>query len=95
MRTTGVLETLARTDLEALLDDVRTHYQAGRLEALSDRDPEWRAALERAEQEVGGLYEALRQADTTLTHWRRAVTELRRLWDRLDAAAPESLSEVA
>ena len=95
MGTTGVLETLARADLDALLEDVRTRYQSGSLEAMSDRDPEWRALLERAEQDVGGLYEALREADTTLTRWRRAVGELRRLWDRVDAAPPESLREVA
>jgi hypothetical protein len=95
METTGVLETLARADLEALLADVRTRYQAGLLEAMSDRDPEWRAALDRAERDVGGLYAALREADTTLTHWRQAVGRLRRLWDRLDATAAESLGEVA
>ncbi len=95
MSNTGVLETLARADLDALVDDVRTRYRAGRLEVLSDRDPAWRAALDRAEQEVGGLYEALREADVTLTRWRRAVGELRRLWDRLDAVPQESLGEVA
>jgi hypothetical protein len=95
MGTTGVLQTLARADLDALVDGVRTRYQAGSLEAMSDRDPEWRAALDQVERELGELYEALREADATLTRWRRGVGELRRLWDRLDTVPSESLGEVA
>ena len=99
MAGTGVLETIARTDLEALLDEVGRTYRPGALEALAVADPEWRGAVERAEREVGGLYEALREADLTLARWRRAVGELRRLWARAAEvdAVPEvtSLEEVA
>ncbi len=97
MARTGVLEMLARADLDALLEDLRQNYRAGALETLTAQDPEWRAHLDRAEQEVGGLYEALREADATFTRWRRAVTELRRLWARVEGVRPEAeaLDEVA
>jgi hypothetical protein len=95
MTTTGVLEMLARADLDALVEDLRGRYQPGALERLSARDPEWRAAIERAEEEVGDLYEALRAADATFGRWRVAVGELRRLWGRLDAVGRESLDRVA
>lgn len=95
MAGTGLLETLAKTDLDAMLEDLRTRYRAGTLEALSARDPEWRAALDRAEREVGGLYEALREADVTFSRWRVAVSELGRLWGRLEEVRPECLQEVA
>lgn len=94
MATTGVLETLARADLDALFEDRRA-YRPGALEVLSDREPEWREALERAEREAGGLYEALREADLTFARWRAAVGELRRLWARVDAVEAESLDRVA
>jgi hypothetical protein len=96
---TGILETMARADLDALLDEVGREYQPGALEAMATRDPEWRGALERVEREVGGLYAALREADQTLAQWRQAVGDLRRLWTRLAQANPESrtgsLEEVA
>lgn len=96
---TGILETMARADLDALLDEVGREYRPGALEALASRDPEWRGALDRAEQEVGGLYEALREADRTLAHWRQAVGDLRRLWARLGQISPQasasSLEDVA
>lgn len=95
MAGTGLLETLAKTDLDAMLEDLRTRYRAGTLEALSARDPEWRAALDRAEREVGGLYEALREADVTFSRWRVAVSGLGRLWGRLEEVRPECLQEVA
>lgn len=95
MAGTGVLEMLAKADLDVLLEELRTRYRAGALEALSARDPEWRAALDRAEREVGGLYEALRAADATFTRWRVAMSELRRLWGRLEEVRPECLQEVA
>jgi hypothetical protein len=77
---------LARADLDALFEDLGRGYEPGALDRLSARDPEWRAELERAEAEVGGLYEALREADFTFARWRRAVTELRRLWARVEGA---------
>jgi len=95
MAGTGLLETLAKTDLDALLEDLRTRYRAGTLEGLSARDPEWRAAVDRAEREVGGLYEALREADVTFSRWRVAVSELSRLCDRLEDVPPEYLQQVA
>jgi len=95
MAASGVLEMLARADLDALLEELRTQYRAGALERLSGRDPEWRLALDRAEEEVGGLYDALRAADATFARWRAAVAELRRLWGRLDGMAGESLDQVA
>lgn len=95
MAGTGLLETLAKTDLDALLGDLRTRYRAGTLEALSARDPEWRAAVDRAEREVGGLYETLREADVTFSRWRVAVSELNRLCDRLEDVPSEYLQQVA
>jgi hypothetical protein len=95
MAATGVLEMLARADLDALVEDLRGRYQAGALERMSARDPEWRAAIERVEQEVGDLYEALRTADATFARWRAAIGELRRLWGRLDEIGRESLDRVA
>jgi hypothetical protein len=95
MAANGVLEMLARADLDALVEDLRGRYQAGALERMSARDPEWRAAIERAEEQVGDLYEALRTADATFARWRVAVGELRRLWGRLDEAGREPLDRVA
>jgi len=95
MAASGVLEMLARADLDALLEELRTRYQPGALERLSARDPEWRLALEREEEEVGALYEALRAADATFTRWRAAVADLRRLWGRLDGVGDASLDQVA
>jgi hypothetical protein len=86
MAATGVLEMLARADLDALLEEVRGRYRSGALETLAAHDPEWRAALDRAEAEVGDLYEDLRAADAAFARWRQAVGELRRVWTRVDAA---------
>jgi hypothetical protein len=86
MGANGVLETLARADLDALLEEVRIGYRPGALETLAAQDPEWRAALDRQEEEVGRLYDDLRAADAAFGRWRQAVGELRRLWTRLDAA---------
>ena len=98
MATTGVLEMLARADLDALLDDLARSYRSGALETLSARDPAWREEVDRVEREVGGLYEALREADGTFTRWRQAVGELRRLWARVEGVQPSEagvLDEVA
>ncbi len=98
MATTGVLEMLARADMDALLEDLRRNYRPGALEALTARDPAWRAETDRVEQEVGSLYEALREADGTFTRWRQAVGELRRLWARVEGVEPSEsgvLEEVA
>jgi len=98
MATTGVLEMLARADMDALLEDLRRNYRPGALEALTARDPAWRAEIDRVEQEVGSLYAALREADGTFTRWRRAVGELRRLWARVEGVEPSEsgiLEEVA
>jgi len=94
----GVLETIARVDLEAVLEEVGRGYTPGALETLAVTDPEWRGAVDRAEQEVGGLYEALCEADGTLARWRQAVGELRRLWARAGewrGADEARLSDVA
>jgi hypothetical protein len=97
MSGTGVLETMARADLDALVDELRREYRPGALDALA-RDPEWRGAIERAEQQVGSLYEAMREADQTLAQWRQAVGHLRRLWVKVEhapSADSTSLSDVA
>jgi hypothetical protein len=99
MATMGILETLARGDLDAVLDRIERDYYPGALESLTAADPLWRADLERAEREVGSLYEALREADLTLSRWRQAMTDLTRLWARVGRVAadpePMSLGEVA
>ena len=99
MRRAGLLETMASGDLEAVTRAVGRGYRAGSAERLAAHDPEWHAALERAEREVGTLYAALCDADTTLVRWREAVGELYRLWARTSEASAEdevpALEEVA
>lgn len=105
MRRYGVLEGLARADLEELVESVGAGYRPGSVERLTLRDPAWREALDRAELEVGSLYEAMQQADLTLARWRRAMAELNTLWMRVgsapaetegeDASGPQLLDEVA
>ena len=97
MAAMGILETLARVDLEAMLDQIGRDYHPGALDALAAADPVWWAELERTEREVGSLFEALREADVTLIRWRRALTDLTRLWARVAEARPEpaALGEVA
>src|SRR5262245_14026200 len=84
MRRAGLLETMASGDLEAVTRAVGRDYQSGGVERLAARDPEWRAALDRAEREVGRLYADLCQADATLGRWREAVGELYRVWSRVN-----------
>jgi hypothetical protein len=88
MANMGVLEMLARADLDALVEELDRRYEPGALDRLSAGDPGWRAELERREAEVGGLYAALRDADRTFGEWRRAVTELRQLWARVEGHRP-------
>jgi hypothetical protein len=99
MATMGILETLAREDLDAVLDGIERDYHAGALDTLTAADPAWRADLERTEREVASLYEALREADLTLSRWRRAMTDLTRLWARVGEVEagrePMPLGEVA
>ena len=57
-----------------------------------ERDPEWHAALERAEREVGALYARLCEADGTLERWREAIGELYRVWSRVNEAPVEDES---
>jgi len=99
MERVGLLGTMARADLDALLEAVGRDYRPGSLEILLANDLEWRVALEEAEREVGALYETLCEADATLARWRQAVGELYRLWRRVSEVpnAPEapSLEEVA
>ena len=103
MRRAGLLETMATGDLEALTQAVARSYRSGSVERLMARDPEWRAAVDRAEAEVGTLYAELCRADGTLLRWREAVAELYHVWARVNeasaaAAAPELepvLEEVA
>ncbi|MBI2468818.1 MAG: hypothetical protein HYV62_13555 [Candidatus Rokubacteria bacterium] len=99
MARVGFLEMMAHADLEALHEEMARRYAPGGLEALGAADPGWRAALDRAEREVGELYEALRQADATLVRWRRGLAELSRLWARAAAvpvpADAPALEEVA
>ena len=89
MRGSGLLETMARTDLDALLDEIGRHYRTGAFEALEMEDPGWRGEVERKEAEVGQLYEALARADTLLVQWRQAMSELYRLWRRVEEVSPE------
>jgi hypothetical protein len=91
MAATGIIETIARGDLEVLLDEVSRHYQPGALEALADADPAWRGAVDHAEREAARLYEALREADLTLAQWRQRVADLRRLWERATASGAPPL----
>ena len=56
MRRAGLLETMASGDLEAVTRAVGRGYRPGSVERLAAQDPEWHAALERAEREVGALY---------------------------------------
>ena len=100
MRRAGLLETMASGDLEAVTRAVGRGYRAGGVERLAARDPEWREELERAEGEVGTLYAQLCQADDTLIRWREAISELYRVWSRVNDAAVEDeavvhLEEVA
>lgn len=99
MRRSGLLETMASGDLEAVTRAVGRGYRAGSVERLAARDPEWREALEQAEREVGTLYAQLCQADDTLVRWREAIGELYRVWSRVNDAAVEDepviLEEVA
>jgi len=98
MRRAGLLETMASGDLEAVTRAVGRAYQTGSAERLAARDPEWHAAVERAEQEVGALYAQLCDADATLVRWREAVGELYRVWSRVNDAPAEDevvLEEVA
>jgi hypothetical protein len=95
MKVMGVLEGVARGELETLLDRVAQDYRPGGLEAMSATDPAWRAALDRAEQEAGLVLAELRVADRTLLRWRATLAELARLWQRLDdAPAPEDAAPV-
>ncbi|HZS33260.1 MAG TPA: hypothetical protein VFC42_07765 [Methylomirabilota bacterium] len=96
--TTGLLETMARADLDALVTAVGRDYRPGSADRLAALDAAWWAALERAEREVGVLYGQLRDADGILQRWRDAVGELYRLWMRVHEAAAEPeavLDEVA
>ena len=98
MRRAGLLETMASGDLEAVTRAVGRGYRSGSAERLAAHDPEWHAAVERAEREVGALYAALCEADATLVRWREAVGELYRVWARVNDAAAEDevvLDEVA
>lgn len=93
MGRTGFLEALAHADLEAVTSALACGYRAGSAERLAARDPAWRAAVERAEAEVGALYGALCEADATLLQWRQAVAELYRLWARVREAPEEDAVE--
>jgi hypothetical protein len=85
---------MASGDLEAVTRAIGRGYRPGSVERLAARDPEWRAALDRAEGEVGALYAALCEADGTLVRWREAVGELYRLWSRVNEAEIEDRSPV-
>ena len=98
----GLLEAMARADLDVLLEEIGCHYRSGAFEAMTAADPEWRAALDRAEAEVGGLFQTLCEADAALAEWHRAMATLSRLWREVHdppaaAPAPEPglLEEVA
>ena len=93
MRRTGLLESMARVDLDTLLEEVSARYRSGSLEALRAADPEWGADLDRTEAEVGALYEALREADRTLGRWRQTLAELHRLWMRVGEVRAESAGD--
>lgn len=91
----GVLEGMARAELEELVESIGVGYRPGSVERLAMRDPAWREALDRAEAEVGTLYEAMQEADLTLSRWRRAMAELSTLWLRVRGVAVEPDGEEA
>ncbi|HEV8310135.1 MAG TPA: hypothetical protein VGW35_20930 [Methylomirabilota bacterium] len=95
MADTGILEGIARADLDRLFEEITRHYRPGALETLSAAEPEWRAAVDRTEREVGSLYEALCDADATLARWQETVGDLRRLWTRLGEVPAASVDEAA
>ena len=92
MATRGFLESMARADLDTLLDAIGRDYQAGALEAHTAADLAWRAALDQCEREVGALYQTLCEADAAFLHWRRTVAELRSLWGRVHETAFEEVA---
>ena len=94
MRRAGLLETMASGDLEAVTRAVGRGYRVGSMERLASLDPEWQAAVERAEREVGTLYAALCEADATLIRWREAVGELYRVWSRVNDVPAEDETPV-
>lgn len=89
MKRAGLLETMASGDLEAVTRAVGRGYRSGSVERLAAQDPTWRAAMDRAEREVGTLYAELCAADGTLLRWREAVAELYRVWARVNDAPDE------
>jgi len=93
----GSLETMARQDLDALLEEIGSVYRPGALATLSADDTQWKADLERVEREVGALYLTLCEADQAIADWRHAVAQLARLWRRVHASRPvaDPLSDVA
>jgi hypothetical protein len=89
MRRMGLLEGMGRAEMTDLVERLGSRYQPGAVERLTAEDPAWREALDRAEAEVGALYDALREADVTLERWRRAMAELSRLWLRVGPPSAE------
>jgi hypothetical protein len=95
MKRAGLLETIASEDLEAVTRAVGRGYRSGSVERLTELDPSWREAVERAEREAGTLYAELCAADGTLRRWREAVAELHRVWGRVnDVPASEPAPEL-
>lgn len=90
MKGIGVLEGMARIELDALVRDAAARYRPGALDTLSATDPAWRMALDRAEREVGDAFEGLRAAEVALVRWQHALAELARLWARVGEADPEA-----
>jgi hypothetical protein len=79
----GILDAMARADLDALVQGLGLRYDAGAAERLARSDPGWRPELDRAERDVGALFQTLREADAALAEWPRAVARLAALWERV------------
>ena len=94
MRRAGLLETMASNDLEILTQAVGRRYRTGSVDRLLAQEPAWREDVERAEREVGALYAELCAADATVRRWREAVTELQRVWSRVNEAPAERAAPV-
>jgi len=79
----GVLGTMARAELAALVEDLAREYRSGAAARVAAADPRWRDDLDAAERGVGALLETFREADAALAAWPPALARLARAWARV------------